>query len=65
MLHGEEDGVVPPDIAREFLREIKEDAPLVPVDSKFYPGEGHHFHQKDHIEDALEREYDWYTKHLL
>lgn len=65
MLHGEDDGVVPVKVAQDFLDEIHKDAPLVPVDHKFYPGEGHHFHQGPNIKDALEREHDWYTKHLL
>lgn len=65
MLHGENDPVVPIEVAKEFLDEIAQDAPTVPVDHKFYPGEGHHFIHKEDIKDALDREHAWYVKHLL
>lgn len=56
MLHGEADGVVPTEISQGFVDEIAKVAPSVPVAHKFYPAEGHHFHQAPNIKEALERE---------
>jgi len=65
LLQGEKDGVVPVGVVIDFKNTVVQDAPKVPINLKTYPGEGHHFHEKTHILDALNREYGWYEKYLL
>lgn len=65
MLHGAVDGVVPPVVARGFLKDITDQVPTGQLEFSFYPDEGHHWHLAFTIKDALEREFTWYQKNLL
>lgn len=65
MLHGDVDGVVPPVVARDFLKDITDQVPTGQLEFAFYADEGHHWHLAYTIKDALEREFAWYKKNLL
>lgn len=65
MLHGDADAVVPPAIARNFLKDITDQVPTGQLEFSFYPDEGHEWNLARTIKDALEREFVWYSKNLL
>ncbi|KAG6330857.1 hypothetical protein ID866_8232, partial [Astraeus odoratus] len=59
MLQGENDPVVPKDQATQFADEVQQKAPNLPFCLVMYPGEGHHFTQVAHVQDAVKREHGW------
>ncbi len=62
ILHGKEDPCVPVGQGRELFRALKE----LGVETRLvvYPRERHGWTEKDHITDALQRQADWFTRHM-
>ncbi|ORY65781.1 Alpha/Beta hydrolase protein [Pseudomassariella vexata] len=62
ILHGEKDGRVPITQAWGFRRALDEAG--LPFEFVTYPREGHHFTERKHIEDLLERVMRFVRAHL-
>jgi dipeptidyl aminopeptidase/acylaminoacyl peptidase len=62
ILHGEEDPQVPPQESQEFAAALKQAGK--PFTYITYPHEGHGFQQREHRQDAYEREVAFLNKYL-
>jgi dipeptidyl aminopeptidase/acylaminoacyl peptidase len=62
ILHGEEDPQVPPQESQEFAAALKQAGK--PFTYITYPHEGHGFQQREHRQDAYERELAFLNKYL-
>lgn len=62
ILHGEDDPAVPVAQAYAFYRALHERN--VPVECVIYPREGHGLRERDHIQDSIERQLQWFERHI-
>ncbi len=62
VLVGERDGECPFPQSQEFWHALK--TFHVPTELVVYPGEGHRFHDPEHILDLMERTVAWYDRYL-
>lgn len=62
ILHGEHDDIDPLGQAQELYRSLKHYG--VPAELVVYPRESHHFHERAHLLDRLERALGWFGRYV-
>ncbi|KAK8131354.1 acylamino-acid-releasing enzyme [Apiospora sp. TS-2023a] len=65
ILHGQEDQRVPVSQAHGFRRALDQAGLMHHTEFVTYPKEGHHFTERKHVEDIMERMVSFVNRHLL